>query len=157
VDLDFTELVVPASRGLTDAECALLAPSFDPSTARPNPAGPPGATTEQFDTQRSAARARILEAAHAVAVDRLKSGHIPGSSFRNVHASVRLQGLRTRRLSMPTYVLAYRYKGRLYRALVHGQNARAVFGTAPLSWAKIFSLAAAALVLIAALALLFGR
>ena len=156
VALTFTEIVVPASRGLTDAECASLAPFFDASAVDPAPA-PEGALTEQFDVQRSAARARILEAAHAVAVERLKAGHIPGSSFRHVHASVRLQGLRTRRLSMPTYVLAYRYRGRLYRALVHGQNARAVFGTAPLSWARIFGVAAAALVLIGALVLFFGR
>lgn len=158
VDLDFNEIVVPASRGLTHAECAALAPFFDPSTARPNPAGPEGALTEQFDVQRSAARARILEAAHAVAAERLtRDGLIPGSSFRNLHTSVRLQGLRTRRLSMPTYVLAYRYKGKLYRALVHGQDARAVFGKAPLSWAKIAGVAAAALVVVAALVVFATR
>jgi hypothetical protein len=34
-------------------------------------------------------------------------------------------------------VLTYRYKGSLYRALVHGQDPQLAFGEAPLSWAKV--------------------
>jgi hypothetical protein len=157
VELTFDEIIVPASRGLTHAECAALSPHFDTSSASATAAGPDGALTEQFDVQRSTARTRILDAVHALAEARLKAGGIPGSTFRNVHTSVLLRGLRARRLSMPTYVLAYRYKGRLYRALVHGQDARAVFGTAPLSWAKVLGVAAAVLAAVAIVLVLLTR
>ncbi len=59
---------------------------------------------------------------------------------------------------MPTYVLAYNYKGKLYRALVHGQDDTAVFGSAPLSWGKVIGVAVAVLALLsAALLLVSGR
>jgi len=51
--------------------------------------------------------------------------------------AVLLQQLETRRLALPSYVLAYRYRRSLYRAIVHGQDARCVFGKAPLSIGKI--------------------
>lgn len=156
-DMRFEGILVPASRGLTEKECMQLAPHFDESGAAPNAAGPEGAITEQFDVQRSAARQRILQAADSVATERLKSGHIPGTTFRNIHTSVLLRGLKTKRLSMPTYVLAYKYRDKLYRALVHGQDASAVFGTAPLSWAKVIAVAGVALAAIALLILLVAR
>lgn len=156
-EMSFDEILVPASRGLTESECISLAPYFNSAHASPNAPGPEGALTEQFDVQRSAARQRILVATESVAVQRLKSGVIPGSSFRNIHVSIVLRGLRTRRLSMPTYVLAYKYKGKLYRALVHGQDASAVFGSSPLSWVKVIGVSLAALAVLALLLLIFAR
>ncbi len=64
-------------------------------------------------------------------------GVIPGSTYRNVHVAVLLESLRTERHALPTYVFAYRYRGKLYRALVHGQDPSCVFGKAPYSIAKI--------------------
>ncbi len=65
------------------------------------------------------------------------TGAIPGTSFRNLKLAVLLEGLRTHRFALPTYVSAYRYRGKLYRALVNGQNPSCTFGTAPYSIAKI--------------------
>ncbi len=62
---------------------------------------------------------------------------IPGTQFRNVHVSVVVQGLITRRLSLPAYVLAYRYKHNLYRVVICGQDPKLIIGTAPYSTAKI--------------------
>lgn len=157
LELTFEEIVVPASRGLSHAECAALSPHFDTLRASPTPEGPEGTVTEQFDVQRSTARSRILDAVHALTEARLRSGVIPGTSLRNLHASVLLRGLRARRLSMPTYVFAYRYKGKLYRALVHGQDAQVVFGTAPFSWAKVLGVTAAALAALALILVLLAR
>jgi hypothetical protein len=54
-----------------------------------------------------------------------------------VKVSVVVQGLVTRRLSLPAYVLAYRYKHNLYRVVICGQNPKCISGAAPFSTAKI--------------------
>ena len=51
--------------------------------------------------------------------------------------AVLLRKLATRRLSFPAYVMAYRYKDNLYRAVVCGQDVSCVHGSAPYSLAKI--------------------
>ncbi len=48
-----------------------------------------------------------------------------------------LHALTTRRLALPVYVLAYRYRDKLYRAVISGQRARVAHGSAPYSIAKI--------------------
>jgi hypothetical protein len=156
--MDFHAVLVPASRGLHRGECARLTPHFDLRTASTEQQGPPGTQLERFDVQRSAARAIVAEAVRATAEERLKGGVIPGSRFRHVHVDVLLEGLVTRRVAMPTYVLAYRYRGKPYRALVHGQDASCVMGAAPLSVAKIVLVVLAVLALVAgAVALLTHR
>lgn len=139
---EFNNVCLSASRGLTETECSQLAPATNISTARAQVDGPPDVVTEQFDVQRSSARQRVLEAVESLA-RQTAIEEIPGSSYRNVSVSVVLRGLRSRRLSIPTYVLAYRYKGNLYRALVHGQDAELVLGSTPTSWFKVFAVAAA--------------
>lgn len=138
--MNFAGILVPATRGLSSTECQSLARFFDLSSARPGPAGPPQTTQttiECFGVQRSAARSIVSDAVHATAIQRLVQGHVPGSRTRNVKASIVLSGLVTRRMALPTYVLAYDYKGTVYRALVHGQNVQGVFGKAPYSIGKI--------------------
>jgi hypothetical protein len=72
-----------------------------------------------------------------VAEHRLKEGHIPGNRFRNLHVSVLLRRLVRRRFAFPSYVLAYRYKGALYRTVLSGQDENRILGTAPYSTARI--------------------
>ena len=57
--------------------------------------------------------------------------------MRKLSAAVLPRRLRTRRYGFPSYVLAYRYREKLYRAIVHGQDARVAFGKAPWSVWKI--------------------
>ena len=87
--------------------------------------------------QRSQARRRIIQGIEATAETRVAARHIPGSKYRNVHTAVLLRSMVTRRLSFPAYVLAYRYHDKLYRAVVNGQSAACVTGTAPISLARI--------------------
>lgn len=133
----FERVVVSASRGLTGKECDDLVSHYELGSAAREQSGPPGAVLETFDVQRSAARRIIVTAIERIAGARLTRGQIPGSKFRNVHVSTVLYGLRTFRFGLPAYVLAYRYRDRVYRAIVHGQDARVVLGTAPYSMAKI--------------------
>lgn len=133
--LSWRSLLISASRGLTREETDELSHAYDPSTAEGVPDDDP--QVEQFELQRSAARQWVLSEIERDAAARLQQGTIPGSRFRNVRASALLEGLTTRRLALPVWLLSYRYRDKVYRAVVHGQDAQLVIGSSPLSWAKI--------------------
>ncbi len=135
-EMTFDNILVSASRGLSDDEVYQLTPSYNLDQSQPEPAPLPQATLEQFDLQRSQARQRIVRSIEGIAAQRVANQHVPGSSNRNVHVAVILSGLVTRRLSFPAYVLAYRYRERLYRAVISGQDETCVTGNAPYSLIK---------------------
>ncbi|ATB51430.1 hypothetical protein [Corallococcus macrosporus] len=151
---DFEGIPVPASRGLTVKECEALAPHYQQGSAQDTPRGSEGAHVERFEATRSGARRSILQAVERLARERLQQGVIPGYRFRNIHVAVALSSLRTRRLALPVYVLAYRYRDKPYRVLVHGQDTNVVLGEAPISaWRVAAVILAALLVLVG---LLYG-
>ncbi len=154
VEMPFESILVSASRGLSQDEASSLTPSYDLRDQQPEPGLEGEAILEQFDLQRSQARRRIVDAIERIAADEVGQRHVPGRSFRNVNVAVVLRKLITRRLSFPAYVLAYRYRNRLYRAVVCGQDAGCVIGTAPYSWIKILLVSLASLLGLAALVLL---
>ncbi|MFO0631575.1 MAG: hypothetical protein U0168_01855 [Nannocystaceae bacterium] len=152
-ELALDNVVVSASRGLSDRECAALVPGYnlrDADTA-PDP-GHHGAV-EGFDVQRSAARATISRALSATAARHAQS-RVPGSSVRNLRVAVVPRRLTTSRLGFPAYVLAYRYGDTVYRAIVHGQNPGIVHGSAPLSWLRIVMVVAGAIAAIGVVAVI---
>ena len=141
-ELDFRNLLVSASRGLDEKEVDVLTPSYDLSDLRAEPAVDCELHLERihretFDVQRSAARRRITRAVETTAARVIGNDYVPGSRVRNVHTSVLLQGLETQRLAFPAWVLAYRYKEKLYRAVVSGQDASCMTGESPLSLRRI--------------------
>ena len=140
VGMVFDDVVASASRGLTADETAALIPSYDLATAEQlGEEAEPGSTVEQFDVTRSTARERVASFITRRITDRLQQGTIPGRRFRNVHAAVVLRRLVTRRFVFPSWVLAYRYRGRLYRVVISGQNESCLVGAAPYSMAKILA------------------
>jgi hypothetical protein len=153
--LIFDDVVVSASRGLSAAETACMIPTYDLATARDAPdRQAPRTTVEQFDMPRSSARKRVAAHLDGLVKRRLERDTIPGSRFRNLHAAVVLRRLATRRFAFPSYVLAYRYRGSLYRVVISGQEASCLIGSAPYSTAKILAVVfggLTALALIAAL------
>jgi hypothetical protein len=156
----FESIVVSASRGLATDECRLLVPYYDlrrtvPVVADPDP-GEDAAMIESFDAQRSAARRVVQRSIEATAKTRVEP-HIPGRRYRNVHVSCLLQGQTTERVALPAWVLAYRYRGRPYRAIVHGQRPEVVFGAAPIDWGKVARVVGIALAAIAVIAVLILR
>ncbi len=157
VELTFQEILVSASRGLTEAECEQLAEKYGLGSAQGVPRGPEEGQVERFDVTRSGARRQVLKAVEARAREEVKRSHIPGRHFRNVHVAVVLSSLETRRYALPAYVLAYRYRGKLYRVVVHGQDAGCVLGDAPVSVAKVVLVVGAVLLALLVLALLFLR
>jgi hypothetical protein len=136
----FEDVVVSGSRGLTAAETGRLIPTYDLGTAAAAADEPaPGAVVERFDLPRSSARARVADHIRELVGERLRRGTIPGSRFRNLHTAVVLRRLRTRRVAFPSYVLAYRHRGRLYRVVLSGQDASCLLGSAPYSTVKILA------------------
>lgn len=135
----FDSLIIPASRGLSLEECRLLVPYYDLRRTEPVPPEGDegrGEVIESFDAQRSAARKHVQRAIEASARNRVEP-HVPGRRRRNVHVACLLQGQTTSRIALPAWVLAYRYRGTPYRAIVHGQRPEVVFGTSPLDWTKV--------------------
>ena len=146
VNMTFDDILVSASRGLSQSEVSAIGPGCDLRSIRDQPEGAQNATIEQFDLQRSQARQQIIAAIQNIAAARVEQNEIPGTSFRQTSVSVVLRKLITRRISLPAWVLAYRYKGRLYRMVISGQDVSYVTGTAPYSIAKIIFVALCAVV-----------
>ncbi len=137
-EIAFNDIVVSASCGLSIEETDHLGDSYDLASAVGEPVNDDGATiVEQFDVSRSTARQRVASMLETTAKARLESGHIPGGRFRNAHTSILLRRLVTRRYAFPSYVLAYRYGGKLYRIVISGQDETRILGTAPYAVAKI--------------------
>jgi hypothetical protein len=148
--LRLERVLVSASRGLTEEEVVGLAASYRLDVATPTPEGPPGSTVEQFAVQRSGARRTVVEALQRVAAAAV-AGDVPGSKLRNLHVAVLPERLVTRRLAFPAWILAYRYGDKVYRAIVHGQDAACVHGDAPIAWQRIATIAIVVALVIAAI------
>ena len=135
---EFTGLIIPATRGLTADECAGLLHTYDVSGGASDGENRPAeAAVERFEMQRSFARATIVAAIQRLMERCIQAGEIPGRRFRNLHASIQLRKLGTRRVGFPAYVIAYRYRGKLFRTVISGQDGRCVIGEAPRSWGKL--------------------
>ncbi len=131
----------------------VMPPGVMPSDVMPSDVMPPGVMIEGFEAQRSAARGIVQRAIEQAAKTRVER-YIPGRKFRNVHVACLLERQTTDRVALPVWILAYRYRGRPYRAIVHGQRSELVFGRSPLDWGTILRLAGSILAAIAAIALI---
>ncbi|HET9987349.1 MAG TPA: hypothetical protein VFQ65_02495 [Kofleriaceae bacterium] len=142
VSIEFGNIAVPATRGLNQMEAARLVPYDDLSKVvgvSEEHEGEIPAMTESFDAQRSAARETVHRAIEGLAKVRVKPA-IPGSTVRNIRVACLLERQTTDRVALPAWVLAYRYRGSPYRAIINGQRADQVFGTSPRDWTKIILL-----------------
>jgi hypothetical protein len=144
-EIAFERILIGASRGLDDKEMSALASAYNLASSQTQreaaaARAPDNVLEETFDAQRSAARERVARACEAIAAERMKKGHIPGSTFRKINVALVLSELLTRRVALPAWILAYRYSGKLYRVVIHGQDAKTVTGSAPRSVWKILAL-----------------
>ncbi|MDX2088141.1 MAG: hypothetical protein SFX73_09830 [Kofleriaceae bacterium] len=159
VPMTFEGVMVPASRGLTHVECSILAPYYDFARAVPVDAptipGDVPAMIEGFEAQRSAARQIVSRAIEAAAKTKVEP-YIPGRRFRNINVACLLEQQTTQRVALPAWVLAYRYRGNPYRAIVHGQRPEVVFGDSPKDWKKVLLVVAGVAVAVIALVLVIA-
>lgn len=130
----YADLWVPAGAGLNPTETNAIFPFDLNGAVGPESVDLADVTVEQFSISRRYARPlaqQRLEALETAAI----ASEVPGSS-RNVHVNCLMTGATSRPGLVPVYVLAYRYKGVLYRYVVNGQTGRAT-GSAPVSLAKV--------------------
>lgn len=146
-------LLVGASKALRPGETAALCP-FDLSAGvPPEKVDLDNVTVEQFSLARKYARSigrRLLDEAESRACD---AEQIPGRS-RNVQVNSLATGLTSEPILLPIWIMAYRYRGNLFRFLVNGQTGRTT-GEAPTAWWKLIVLVAgilAAILLVLAVA-----
>jgi hypothetical protein len=142
-------LLVGASGALTPGETSALCPYDLSEAVPPEQVELQNTTVEQFGVQRKYARPlarRGLESREAQEVD---ARYVPGRS-RNLRVNTRIEGLSSEPMLLPVWMMAYRYKDRVFRFLVNGQTGRAT-GQKPTSVKKI---AAAVAIGIGALVLL---
>ncbi len=72
----------------------------------------------------------------------------------NLKTATVLRGLEARRYAFPAWVLAYRYRNRLFRTVLSGQDATRLMGEAPYSTARIVAAVAGAVAVMVVLSLL---
>jgi hypothetical protein len=138
---DYTGVLVGASSVLTPTETSAICP-FDLSAALPpNQIDLSNVVYEQFCVQRKYARP-LAQAALEDLERQACSLHVPGNC-RNMKVNVRVQDLTGQPALLPVWIFAYRYRDRLFRFLVNGQNGQCT-GSAPISMQKITAAVAVA-------------
>lgn len=85
--------------------------------------------SSQASHERMAARVKAARASAA-------EGSIDAERHKNFHAATTFRAVQVRLALVPVYVVAYRYKGEVFRVLVHGKSG-AVHGDHPLSPWKV--------------------
>jgi hypothetical protein len=129
----YDNVLVGASGALTPAETSDLRPFDLAQAVPPDQVDLQNVVYEPFRVQRKYARPQAIhgfEEAERAACRSL----VPGSA-RNVHVAVRLEGLTSRPVLLPVWIMAYRYRQHTYRFLMNGQTGRHT-GQAPFSYAK---------------------
>jgi len=130
----YADVWIPASEGLATKELFAVYPFDATKGVPPGRADLSDTPVEQFSLARKYARPLLqswLESGEAGAIQ----GEI-GGSLRNVKVNVLMRDTDASAALAPVYVMAYRYRDRLYRFVLNGQSGRAT-GTAPVSVSKI--------------------
>jgi hypothetical protein len=104
-------------------------------------------TVEEFSLSRKYARPLARGGLDALETDACTANYVPGSS-RNVRVNLHVTEMSSEPVLLPVWIMAYRFRDRVFRFLVNGQTGRAS-GEAPVSYLKI-----AVAILIAALVVL---
>jgi hypothetical protein len=153
----YAGLLVGASGALTPHETSALCP-FDLSEGvAPERVDLENTTVEQFGVQRKYARPLARRGIQSLESEAIRHRYVPGRC-RNLNVNTRIENLAGEPTLLPVWMMAYRYKERLFRFLVNGQTGRAT-GQKPASAAKIVMaviLGVVAVVLLILLLLIFG-
>lgn len=131
----YDSILIPASSVLTYEETRGLG-GYDFSRAVPaNAVDLENVTVEQFRVPRKYARPLAQRMIEELETAESIRRYIPGTA-RNVHVNVKVSKLAGEPVLLPVWILAYRYRGRVYRFVINGQSS-CPFGQLPLSPWKI--------------------
>jgi hypothetical protein len=132
----YAGLLIGASGALTPSETHALCPFDLKDAAPPDQVDLKNAIVEEFSRPKKYARPLAREGLEGLETEACTSAYVPGRA-RNVHVNVRMTGMSGEAVLLPVWIMAYRFRDRLFRFLVNGQTGRAT-GQAPLSLTKIF-------------------
>jgi DNA-directed RNA polymerase subunit RPC12/RpoP len=149
----YDDLLVHASKGLPE-KLALELGAFDTKALVPyRPEYLAGWRAEEYAVDLEAGFANARATIEARQAERC-GGDVPGDTHRDLRVQNRLADVRWKHVLLPVWSLTYRFQGRGYAVLVHGQTGKVV-GEAPYSWIKILLLAfAIGIVVLAAVGIL---
>lgn len=128
-------VLIGASGALTPAETAGLCPFDLGQGLPPEQVDLENITVEQFSVPRKYARPLAVGAIEAAEADACRRKYVQGSC-RNLHVNVLIDGMNSEPVLVPVWIMAYRYRDRVFRFLVNGQSGRAV-GQKPISWWRV--------------------
>ena len=131
---EYRGLLIGASGSLTPSETTALCPFDLGQAVPPEQVDLSNVVYEPFQVQRKYARP-LAQRGFEELIGRDCQQYVPGNC-RNLKVNVRVENLHGEPVLLPVYIMAYRYKGQLYRFLVNGQTGRCT-GTAPTSYLKI--------------------
>jgi hypothetical protein len=139
----YRNMLIGASAVLTPDETHLLCPFDLAPGVPPDKVDLDNITVEQFTVPRKFARPLARRGVEYLEAQRCAAEYVPGQA-RNVHVNVRMEAMTSTPVLLPVWVMAYRYRGNVFRFLVNGQNGRAT-GQAPISYWKVAAVAALAI------------
>lgn len=142
----YSDIWVPASEGLSVRELSAVSPFDSRDSVAPDAIDFKTSTVEQFSVSRK--YARPLAQAQLELMEAASVGTEIGGSIRNARVNILMKDVTSRAALVPIFVMAYRYRDKLYRFVLNGQTGQAT-GTAPKSIPKIVGSLLVALVLIA--------
>lgn len=143
-------ILVGASGALSPQETAALCP-FDLEQAVPaDTIDLEQSIVEQFSVPRKYARPLARHTIEAFEAADCQARYVPGR-VRNMKVNVLISGQTSEPVLLPVWIMAYRYRDRVFRFLVNGQTGKAA-GQAPIS--RIKQLTAVAFFVLAVLLLI---
>lgn len=144
----YDDVLVHASRGLSPQLAAKLG-SWDMRALVPyRPEYLAGWRAEEYSVDLEQGWAQALSTIQAEE-ERRCSGDVPGDTQRNLRVHNTVSAVRWKHVLLPMWSLTYRFQGRNFAVLIHGQTGKVV-GEAPLSWFKILGFVLLVLALLAA-------
>lgn len=140
-------LLVGASSALSPQETDVLCPFDLDEGVPPEEVDLDPVTVEQFTVPRKYARPIARQLLERLEHQSCQRKYLSRGS-RKLQVNVRLARLSSYPVLLPVWIMAYRYRGDIYRFLLNGQTGKAT-GRAPLSWFKITGAIGLVLIIIA--------
>lgn len=131
----YSGYLVSGSKGLPQREAERIKPFNLPALKRYEPYFLAGWFSEQYSVDRATALERCQQVFHQWEQGNVAS-HLPGDTHKGLTVRTNFSEINSDLCQLPVYLLAYQYRGKLYRFLLNGQTGKAD-GDKPLSWQRI--------------------
>ena len=151
---EYSGLLIGASGVLTARETASVEPFDLGRGLPPEQVDLDNVTVERFSLQRKYARPIARQSIEARVQQDVDRRYVPRKA-RNIHANVRVESMSSEPVLLPVWIMAYRFRDKLYRFLVNGQTGKAA-GQSPTSLGKVLLVAGALCLGVLLLLLLIG-